>query len=129
MLTVLPIQDKNIQKELCELCGIDFNISSFAYRADDGDFLGTCQFYFANDCGVIDGFKTAPNSNDEEAMIIMLRTAMNFMHRCGLKSSSILPNATTERLAEISGYTKCDDGSYVINLDEFYISPCHYKKK
>ena len=129
MLTVLPIQEKTIQKELCKSCGIEYNEYSFAYKADDDIFLGVCQFYFSDACGIINGFKCAPETNDEEAMIIMLRTAMNFMHRCGLKTSKILPNASTERLLELSGYTKCDDGSYTIDLDEFYISPCHYKKK
>ncbi|MBO5374754.1 MAG: hypothetical protein J6A54_04840 [Clostridia bacterium] len=128
MLTVLPIQSKATQKELCELCGIKFDESSFAYRADDGEFLGVCQFSFSNDCGIINGFRTAPNTNDEEAMIIMLRASMNFMHRCGLKKSTILSNATTERFFELSGYTKADNGAYVIDLDKFYISPCHYKK-
>ena len=128
MLTVLPIQSKAMQKELCEICDIQFDESSFAYRADDGEFLGVCQFSFANDCGIINGFKTAPNTNDEEAMIIMLRASMNFMHRCGLKKSSILPDATTERYLELSGYTKNDDGIYRIDLDKFYISPCHYNK-
>ena len=32
MLTVLPIQDKNVQKELCELCGASFDAYSFAGR-------------------------------------------------------------------------------------------------
>ncbi len=128
MLTVLPIQEKNTQKELCEICGIDFDINAFAYRADDGAFLGACQFKFVDACGVISGFKTSPETNDEEAMIIMLRASMNFMHRCGLKTSIFLPNSSTQRLLDISGYSKGEDGIYSIDLEKFYISPCHYKK-
>lgn len=128
MLTVLPIQDKNVQKELCELCGIEFNLNSFAYRADDGVFLGICQFRFENDCGVIEGFKTAPEIVDDEAMIIMLRATMNFMHRCGLKKSCFNSDASSPALIDQSSYSKCDDGKYWIDLDQFYISPCHYKK-
>ena len=128
MLTVLPIQDKNIQKELCELCGIEFDMNSFAYRADDGDFLGVCQFSFTGDTGEINGFKYAPKTKDDEAMIIMLRTAMNFMHRCSLKKSNFAPNSAPECLLDISGYSKNDDGIYSIDLDKFYISPCHYNK-
>ena len=45
MLTVLPIQSKDTQKELCEKCGVIYNENAFAYRADDGDFIGICQFY------------------------------------------------------------------------------------
>ncbi|MBQ3041066.1 MAG: hypothetical protein IJD42_05645 [Clostridia bacterium] len=128
MLTVLPIQEKELQRELCELCEIEFDSVSFAYRADDGDFLGVCQFYFDNDCGVINGFKYAPLTCDNEAMIIMLRTAMNFMHRCGLKKSIFLANSANPELLELSGYSKDENGIYSIDLDEFYISPCHYNK-
>lgn len=128
MLTVLPIQDKNIQKELCELCNIGFNAESFAYRADDGVFLGVCQFRFDNDTGIINGFKYAPGTQDDEAMIIMLRATMNFMHRCGLKSSIIYPDATCENLLALSGYSRQENGTYFIDLDKFYISPCHYNK-
>lgn len=129
MLTVLPIQDKNTQKELCELCNINYNNTSFAYRADDGAFLGVCQFRFENDCGVIEGLKTAPQISDDEAMIIMLRTAMNFMHRCGLKKSRFIASDIAPSLIEPSKYSLSDDGSYWVDLDEFYISPCHYNKK
>ena len=126
MLSVLPIQDKNIQKELCELCDIAYSETSFAYRADDGVFLGVCQFYFTDGCGVINGFKTAPGTSDDEAMIIMLRAAMNFMHRCGIKSSYFELDASVQHLIDISGYKKSENGLYSIDLDKFYISPCHY---
>lgn len=128
MLTVLPIQDKSLQEELCKLCGVEFEANSFAYRADDGIFLGVCQFRFENDTGIINGFKYAPDTQDDEAMIIMLRATMNFMHRCGLKNSIIYPNATCDSLLALSGYSKSDNGTYFIDLDKFYISPCHYNK-
>ena len=40
MLTVLPIQSKDEQKELCSVCGIEFLENAFAYRADDSGFIG-----------------------------------------------------------------------------------------
>lgn len=126
MLSVLPIQDKNIQKELCELCGIEFDTNSFAYRADDGVFLGICQFKFVNGCGEINGLKYAPQTNDNEAMIIMLRAAMNFMHRCGIKKSAFNADNVSSGLIEPSGYRMSENGAYFIDLDKFYISPCHY---
>ncbi|MBR2296067.1 MAG: hypothetical protein IKA43_01515, partial [Clostridia bacterium] len=73
-------------------------------------------------------FKYAPLTCDNEAMIIMLRTAMNFMHRCGLKKSIFLANSANPELLELSGYSKDENGIYSIDLDEFYISPCHYNK-
>ena len=126
MLSVLPIQDKNIQKELCELCDIEFDTDSFAYRADDGIFLGVCQFKFSDGCGYINGLKYAPGTLDNEAMIIMLRTAMNFMHRCGIKKSAFSESSISSELIPLSSYKKGEDNIYSIDLDKFYISPCHY---
>lgn len=126
MLTVLPIQDKNTQNELCQLCSASYDEFSFAYRADDGVFLGICQFCFDHDCGIINAFKCAPNTSDDEAMIIMLRTAMNFMHRCGLKKSVFSVDSSTEHLISISGFSPNENGVFSIDLDKFYISPCHY---
>ena len=40
MLKVLPIQSKDVQKELCELCNATYYVNSFAYRADDEIFIG-----------------------------------------------------------------------------------------
>ena len=128
MLTVLPIQEKNIQEELCKICGAEFDTNSFAYRADDGVFLGICQFRFVSEVGEISALKYAPDIKDDEAMIIMLRTAMNFMHRCGLKKSVFLAGSAPQSLLDISSYGKDEDGNYEIDLDKFYISPCHYNK-
>ena len=108
MLIVKPIQAKSEQEELSLLCSATYNINSFAYRADDDGFIGICQFRF-----------------DWEAMIIMLRTAMNFMFRCGIKKSIFENNATTEELLKKSGYRPDENGIYSIDIDKFYNTPCH----
>ena len=61
MLTVLPIQSKETQKELCKACGVTYNENSFAYRADDGNFIGICQFHFKDNNGYIENLTYAPN--------------------------------------------------------------------
>ena len=91
MLTVLPIQSKETQKELCELCGVTYNQESFAYRADDDGFIGICQFKYSNNNGYINALAYAPSVSDWEAMIIMLRATMNFMYRCGIQLCYFLP--------------------------------------
>lgn len=123
MLTVLPIQSKETQRELCEKCGVTYNESSFAYRADDGDFIGICQFSFENDNGYIDNLVYAPNVVDWEAMIIMLRAAMSFMYRCGL-NLVYLNNDTDEELIKKSGFIKNSDGKYYIDVKKFYSGSC-----
>lgn len=125
MLTVLPIQSKDEQKELCSVCGIEFLENAFAYRADDSGFIGICQFTFENDCGYIKNLAYAPNVEDNEAMIIMLRATMSFMFRCGLVHSYIEKGATTDALLRVSGYKQNEEGKYYLNLDKFYNTPCH----
>lgn len=124
MLTVLPIQTKEEQKELCEICGVEFIENAFAYKADDNGFIGICQFTFENDCGYIKNLSYAPNAEDNEAMIIMLRATMSFMLRCGIVNSFIDENATTDILLRVSGYKKNEDGKYFLDLDKFYNTPC-----
>ncbi|MBQ7788758.1 MAG: hypothetical protein IJ398_03795 [Clostridia bacterium] len=124
MLTVLPIQSKDEQRELCQICGVEYNADAFAYKADDGDFIGVCQFTFKNDCGYIENLSYAPNMDDWEAMIIMLRATMSFMYRCGLKSSIIKEGATTDRLLKMSGYIKNENGDYFLDIYKFYNSSC-----
>ena len=124
MLTVFPIQTKDEQKELCEICGVEFIENAFAYKADDNGFIGICQFTFENNCGYIKNLSYAPNAEDNEAMIIMLRAAMSFMLRCGIINSYIDENATTDVLLRVSGYKKNEEGKYFLNLDKFYNTPC-----
>ena len=123
MLTVLPIQSKDTQKELCEKCNVDFIESAFAYRADDGDFIGICQFYFKDDNGYIENLTYAPNVSDWEAMIIMLRAAMNFMYRCGIKVV-YLNSMTDAELLSKSGFLKNENGEYYIDVQKFYGGSC-----
>ena len=124
MLTVLPIQSKDEQEKLCAICGVDYDIESFCYRADDGDFIGICQFSFSGGIGYIKNLAYAPNMDDTEAMIIMLRATMSFMHRCGLETSELCPDCMPENLRNMSGYVKNENGVYTVDLKKFY-GHCH----
>ena len=124
MLTVFPIQSKDTQRELCQICNAKYNIESFAYRADDDGFIGICQFRFDKGVGYIENLCYAPNMDDSEAMIIMLRATMSFMHRCGIGASIIEENGTTDELIKLSGYRKNESGQYFIDLNKFYGSSC-----
>lgn len=126
MLTVLPIQTKEMQRELCTECGVEFLEDAFAYRADDEKFIGICQFTFKNECGYIENLVYAPNMEDSEAMIIMLRATMSFMHRCGLKCSVMRENATVDSLLKLSGYFKNENEELFIDLDKFYGAKCSH---
>ena len=123
MLTVLPIQSKDTQKELCEICKVKYLENAFAYRADDGDFIGICQFYFKDDNGYIENLTYAPNVSDWEAMVIMLRASMSFMYRCGIKLV-YLSGSTDEELIKRSGFLKNDKSEFFIDVQKFYGGSC-----
>lgn len=124
MLTVKPIQSKKEQEELCALCSCEYLEEALCYRADDGDFIGICQLLLKNGCGYIKNLAYAPSKDDWEAMIIMLRAAMNFMYRCGIEHS-YLSEDTSETLIKFSGYKRNEDGLLYLNLNKFYNTPCH----
>ena len=124
MLTVLPIQSKEEQEKLCKLCGVSYDIDSFCYRADDGDFIGICQFKFEGNVGYIQNLTYAKGIDDTEAMIIMLRATMSFMHRCGLSTSELCKDCMPENLLNMSGYIKNKKGIYTVDLNKFY-GHCH----
>ena len=127
MLKVLPIQSKEKQKELCELCDTTYNPSAFAYSADDEGFIGICQFRFQDNNGYIQSLTYAPNVSDWEAMIIMLRAAMNFMFRCGLKMCYFEKDACNDsELLAKSGFLKNESNTYYIDLVKFYTGSCHH---
>lgn len=124
MLTVLPVQAKDEQKELCALCGVEYNADAFCYKASDGEFIGICQFYFEKGIGYIQNLAYTKGADDTEAMIIMLRATMSFMHRCGLEVSQLCPDCMPENLRNMSGYIKNEDGVYTVDLKKFY-GHCH----
>ena len=127
MLTVLPIQTKDEQRELCEACNVEFIERAFAYKANDNGFIGICQFTFENNCGYIKNLSYAPKVDDTEAMIIMLRAAMSFMFRCGIDNCYMSKEGTTEKLLKLSGFRVNEAGEYFISLDWFYNTPCNKK--
>ena len=124
MLTVLPIQSKDEQKELCQKCGAEYDVEAFCYRADDEGFIGICQFKFEKGIGYILNLAYASGMDDTEAMVIMLRATMSFMHRCGLEKSVLNDNCMPENLLCMSGYIKDENGVYTVDLKKFY-GHCH----
>ena len=69
--------------------------------------------------------REAEGINDEEAMIIMARTVMNFMYRCEVKRLSVNPVGVSEKFIKKLGFRK-DETEYYIDLSDFYKSPCSY---
>ncbi|MBR5445673.1 MAG: hypothetical protein IKV57_06100 [Clostridia bacterium] len=136
MFVIRPVEDKGVQEELCGVCGCSYIAEDFAYFAanitPDGakllGILGICQFAFKNDCGIVHNLQPMPGTFDEEVMIIMIRTAMEFVHRCGGKTMVLAEGACDAAFAKQIGF-RLTDGEYRIDLEAFYRSPCSYQAK
>jgi len=136
MFVIRPVNDKGIQEELCGVCGCSYLAEDFAYFAadlsEDGTkllgILGICQFALKNDQGVVHNLQPMPGTFDEEVMIIMIRTAMEFVHRCGCETMVLAKGACDTAFGEKIGF-RLTDGEYRINLVEFYKSPCSFQAK
>lgn len=135
MFAVRPLQDKDIQKELCALLDTEYIPDSLAYFAADLDqktfsvlgVIGVLQFRMSNEEAEILTLIPAPGKENDEAMIIMERTAMSFMHRNGIKKMTMKETAGPEQVLSRSGLPK-KDGVYFVDLDVFFVSPCHFNK-
>ena len=132
MFVVRPIQDKETQIRVCSELNAEFYDNSLAFFAadlkEDGlnidCFIGICQFYMGKKGEIID-FTIAEGRENDEAVIVMLRAVMSFMNRCGVSSAFFAENAATEYWLKKSGFVN-KNGTYEIDLDLFYTSPCKY---
>lgn len=136
MLAVKPIPDNEISREICEHCGVPYDTESFTYFAADVNedatklnyIIGVCTFKMKGDVNRIEYIKEADGIDDEEAMIIMARTVMNFMYRCQVVDVGINEKNVPEDFIKKLGFRKTEKG-YCINLPDFYKSPCSYTGK
>jgi len=136
MFTVKPVRDKELQEALAKVFGCDYFEESYAFLAgnsDDGEtltsLLGFSQFVMHGDTdAVIRNITPAPNFFDEEVIIIMVRTLMNFVYRAGIPLIIMEDTACDEELTRKFGFRRVND-RWEINLKKFYLSPCHYNDK
>lgn len=133
MFVIRPVDDKAVQEALCATCGCSYVAEDFAYFAadlnEDGTkitgILGVCQFALREDYGIVHHLTPFPGTFDEEVMIIMVRTAMEFTHRCGCGTMVLDSGAVESAFAEKIGF-RLVDGRYQIDLVTFFKSPCAY---
>ena len=125
MLEIKPIQTKEEQKEICELCGIEFDPDCLAYGAkENGKLLGVSQFRIFGKYAVIYDLVNALNINDLEALIIMGKGTLNFIDLCGVKE--VIIKEKNMKLVDILGFEKYEDenGIYKLDLTGYFDSPC-----
>lgn len=133
MLAVKPVADSTAAEELCRLCSVPYDSKAFTYFAADVDdraerinhIIGVCTFTMKHGVNRIEYLRYAPGIDDEEAMIIMARTVMNFLYRCEADSVCANVQGVSPTLARKLGFLK-DGESLSISLADFYAAPCKY---
>ena len=133
MLAVKPVLDPAVAEELCKLCEVPYKADSYTYFAADVNedatkinfIIGVCTCRMKGSVNELEALKSAPGVDDEEALIIMARTVMNFMYRCEVKRVTMDPAYTDADLTKKLGFTPVGD-ELVLDLVAFYKAPCKF---
>lgn len=129
MLKVLPIQSKEEQKAAAAACKINYKDDALAYIATVDDvFVGMCQFKLTKDYGAVYDIALLPGKDDFEAMFVMGRAALNFIDLCGVHYAKYISDTIDNGLLSAIGFEKNADGTYAIDLTDFFKHPCQHHK-
>ena len=126
MLIIKPIQDKEIQQEMCNACGFNFDPTLFAYSEKENEnLIAGCQFdILGRDAEIKDFGMCVGVEEDVEALIILGRAVLNFLDLSGVKRCSFNTQAdTNEKYAKMIGFKKEND-NMVISLEGLFDSKC-----
>ncbi len=127
MLIIKPIEDKNEQKEITSLCGVEFKPELFAYKAhNDGELLACAQFDIRENGAVIDAMRQVIGTDEDfEGMFILGRAVLNFLDLCGVVTA-YYPSPANEseaRLARAVGFKEID-GVLTVTLTGMFDVKC-----
>ena len=136
MLIIKKVLDLDLKNELCERCEVPNYENSMAYLAIESETvealeyteLALLQFSLKGSIAYINQITTFPGIVDNEALIIMSRAAMEFMHRrMGINTLKYEDNPyTMEILIKTLGFRRDNDGVYSIDLAKFFEEPCKF---
>lgn len=127
MFKISPIQEKNEQKRVAELCGAKYLADYFAYVMTDvetGEVMGFSQFEINGEVGRIADIKERVGNDDFEAMFILARQTMNFIDICGAHKCTLDVGATSERLALAIGFKRCEGGKFFSDMTGMFDGHC-----
>ena len=141
MFKVQPLRSKEVQQELAAFLNVKYYENSYAFFTVEMDeegtkilsIIGMCQFEYSPDGAVIKSIAAAPDKKEDEAVFIMVRTVMNFCYRAEIPTIAVEVSADKNDLTSDAAYVKSlgfrEKSGYVIDLKQFYKSPCHYNGK
>ena len=127
MLKASPIQTKEEQKEICQICGIPYREDSFAYsQKENGEVIAASQFDITMNGGVILDLQMKSGLEDDiEALFILGRAVLNFLDLSGVKSCVFASkNEHDDKMAKMLAFKKTDD-IWSISLEGLFDGKCH----
>lgn len=127
MLKIKPIQDKDVQKSLCDDCLCHYRPDAFAYQAYEGEeLLGVAQFEILGESSEIYNITQIPTVPDDfEGMFILGRAVLNFLDLCSVKVAK-WPEPVNEKeasLARALGFKEVD-GVPTLSLVGLFDAKC-----
>lgn len=139
MLKVLPVRDKEKQKEYCALLSIEYDPDLMCFAAcesacagaDEGEeqpeeFLGLSLFHIAGDVGVIDLVKLKDGLDDYLARYLLAKAPLNFVDLCGIHKATY--RDSDRDLARKLEFVE-KDGVFTLDLTNYFTSPCSRHKE
>lgn len=131
MVQATPIRDKEQQKTICEMCGVEFNPDYLAYSIkEDEKVIGICQFGFKGTYGYIYDLENVKGVDDPGALFIVGRSVMNFIDLCYVHEA-FYTNVKPEKEAFVKalGFRKNEEGEYYINMEGFFTGGCKHMNR
>ncbi len=134
MFQVQPVRSPELQSQLAALLKCNYFDNTYAFFAGELDedcttitsLIGLCQFTLSPEKSTIKSFSYAPDCEKDEAVVILMRTVMNFIYRAEVPLLTIDSSAADINYIKQLGFREID-GEWQIDLKKFYISPCRYE--
>ena len=128
MLEIYPVEDKNEQQIMCRICDQVYDPDCMCYAAYvDKILAGICQFIIHGQTGYITGLTKSGEVDDDNALFVMGRAALNFVDLCGAHAAFFNGEVTNEDLVKQIGFSKTSDGKWFMDLNGFFEAPCQHQ--
>ena len=130
MLVAKPIQDKNEQKNICEICSIPFRPEAFAYsQCENGEVIAASQFDISSNGGTLLDIQMKDGLEDDiEALFILGRAVLNFLDLSGIKTCTFpVRNEHDKKMARMLGF-KESEGIWTAVLEGMFDGKCKEHK-
>lgn len=137
MLTAKKVLNPAAARELCRLCGTEYDADRLYYAIYENDgsvlpeekeiptVLGVCGFGIKGQTAVIYDIMPKINTYDLEAMYILGKAVLNFVDLCGIKKAEFA--AGDLKLAKHLEFTE-SDGKLSLSLEDYFTEPCKRHK-